>query len=89
MATICIKCLLTQEEDPIKVEIVVLSHATAGDFMEVVHNDHLQGFSFPLDKTLLGRRCLLCNLTPSLDLLQGENRKKTFTLLVEIKLVSS
>ena len=46
--------------------------------MEVVHNDHLQGFSFPLDKTLLGRRCLLCNLTPSLDLLQGENRKKNF-----------
>ena len=35
--------LLTQEENAVEVEIIVLSHPTAGDFMKVVHDDHLKG----------------------------------------------
>ena len=63
--------LLTQEEDAVEVEIIVLSHPTAGDFMEVVHDDHLKCYSRS-DSSLL--------LAPQLDTCcgptSGGNRKK-------------
>ena len=64
--------LLTQEENAVEVEIIVLSHPTAGDFMEVVHDDHLKCYSRS-DSSLL--------LAPQLDTCRGPtsggNRKKT------------
>ena len=67
--------LLTQEKNAVEVEIIVLSHPTAGDFMEVVHDDHLKYYSRS-DSSLL--------LAPQLDTCCGPtsrgNRKKNFLL---------